>query len=135
MLIFHIDGEPVPRHEIISGRRLIDARKAEKGRIKCELRRQYNGELLATAIKVKFFFHLAIPSSAPRKKKEAMLKGLVRPTKPPDCSNLQKLYEDCLIGTVIEDDRFVVSISSVKSWSLYGYTLIQIATIEETNVI
>jgi Holliday junction resolvase RusA-like endonuclease len=61
-------------------------------------------------------FVFPFPKSASKAKKEKMKAGEIIPTKC-DCTNLQKLYEDCLKGIVITDDRNVVYVSSFK---LYG---------------
>ena len=48
-----------------------------------------------------------------------MLNKEIYYTKTPDCTNVQKFFEDCLKGTVIEDDRYVVESTSRK---MYGNT-------------
>lgn len=44
-----------------------------------------------------------------------MLDGKIFPTRC-DCTNLQKLYEDCLKGIVIKDDRQVIVVTSYKCY-------------------
>lgn len=131
MLIFHIPGEPVPRRERIAYKRLIDDRAAIKRRIKWCLKGQYREEPLATALKVTFAFYMAIPASTTRIRKRAMLEGRIRPTKKPDCSNLIKLYEDCMTGIAYQDDRFIVSVHADKFWAERPSTIITITPIED----
>lgn len=59
-----------------------------------------------------------------------MLKGEILPTSC-DCTNLQKLYEDCLKGIVIKDDRKVAKIFSEKVYGEKEGVFIQILTLKE----
>jgi Holliday junction resolvase RusA-like endonuclease len=88
---------------------------------------------LNTALKVNFVFYLQIPATTTKRRKSGMLSGRIRPTKKPDCSNLIKLYEDCMTGYVYEDDRFIVAVSAEKFWAERPCTIITISQIEEDH--
>lgn len=49
-----------------------------------------------------------IPKSASKTKRELMLRGLIRPTKKPDVSNVLKAIEDGLNGVAYHDDSQIV---------------------------
>jgi len=61
--------------------------------------------------------YMKIPKSVSKKKKVLMLAGKIRPTKKPDRTNIQKLYEDLLNGIVYLDDAQVVGGSTEKFYS------------------
>lgn len=61
-----------------------------------------------------------------------MEKGEIIPTRL-DCTNMQKLYEDCLKKIVIDDDRNVAKIISEKSYAEREGIVIQVYTLKEFN--
>jgi Holliday junction resolvase RusA-like endonuclease len=81
-----------------------------------------------TSIRLKFTFEP--PKFTSKKKRLLMLAGDIIPTSC-DCTNLQKLYEDCLKGIVIDDDRKVANIFSEKVYGEKESILIQVFTLEE----
>jgi Holliday junction resolvase RusA-like endonuclease len=108
--------DPVPwAAPKLSKHRCYDPREADKRAIRFYLRDQYDGEPYEKYVSVHFFFAFEPPPSTPLKKRIQMLSGEIRPTKC-DCTNLQKLYEDCLKGIVIKDDRQVCVVSSSKCY-------------------
>lgn len=58
-----------------------------------------------------------IPKSASKKKREQMLQGVVRPTKKPDCSNVQKAVEDGINKIAYADDSQIVETQVFKYYS------------------
>lgn len=61
-----------------------------------------------------------------------MLDGDIIPTKG-DCTNYQKLYEDCLKKIVITDDRNVEVIGSRKLYGEKGQVTIKVSNRHEYN--
>lgn len=58
-----------------------------------------------------------IPKSASKRKREAMMGGLIRPTRKPDCSNVLKSIEDALNGLAYRDDSQIVKVAMQKWYS------------------
>jgi Holliday junction resolvase RusA-like endonuclease len=77
-------------------------------------------------------FHFKPPESASKKRKIEMLAGKEIPTKK-DCTNMQKLYEDCLKKIVVNDDRNVAKISSEKLYAEKDEVIIKVWTLKEYN--
>ncbi len=61
--------------------------------------------------------YMAIPASATKKKREAMLSGLIRPTKKPDRDNIEKIVLDSLNGIAYPDDKQVTDGEFKKRYS------------------
>ena len=74
-------------------------------------------ELLETPVAVYLYIRLPIPKSYPRKRLEACLKGLERPTKKPDIDNLAKSVLDGINGVIWRDDSQIVSLHVTKVYS------------------
>ncbi len=55
-----------------------------------------------------------IPKSVSKRKREAMIGGLIWPTKKPDCDNVAKIIADALNGLAWRDDSQVVSLHVCK---------------------
>jgi Holliday junction resolvase RusA-like endonuclease len=132
---FRIEGDPVARAEKIARRGntciLYDARKKEKTFIKGALRLHHRDPLLTGYLRLYADYFIKIPASASKKKRAAMLSGDIRPNVKPDLSNFFKLYEDCLTGTVIEDDRLIVSYGASDKWyAPIPCTLLTIETLD-----
>lgn len=66
----------------------------------------------------------AIPKSASKKARAAMLADEVRPTKRPDTSNIAKAYEDALNEIVYRDDSQIVLGSVRKMWGDVAKTVV-----------
>lgn len=69
----------------------------------------------AVAIHMKAYY--AIPSSASKKAKEAMLAERLRPTKRPDYDNVLKVFSDALNGIAYKDDGQIVTAIFEKYYS------------------
>jgi len=66
-------------------------------------------------VEIRAFF--AIPTSASKKKKEAMLSGQIRPDKKPDLDNIAKVILDSANGLIYADDKQVVNLICDKYYS------------------
>lgn len=113
---------------------VYDPREAEKRSAAHLIRTAYKeatviGLLITDYVALEFFFHFR-PGKVSKKKRAEMIAGLHYPTRY-DCTNMQKLYEDCLKKTVISDDRNVVKIYSEKLYSEKDQTIIRIYTLKE----
>jgi len=112
--------------------RVYDTRAAEKRAARLCIKSQYDAWPLSGYIIIQFTFLFKPPVSASKKRKAKMLAGEIIPTHV-DCTNCQKLYEDCLKKIVIYDDRNVAEISSKKLYADKEMIIIKIWTLEEHN--
>ncbi|MBR6102603.1 MAG: RusA family crossover junction endodeoxyribonuclease [Ruminococcus sp.] len=89
--------------------------------VKMEYRRQCKDKRFAddAMIGIVIYAYYAIPKSASKKKKEAMLRRLIRPTVKPDYDNIAKIVSDALNGIAYADDKNIVD-SAVHKF--YSYT-------------
>jgi Holliday junction resolvase RusA-like endonuclease len=79
---------------------------------------------------LEFEFVFKPPKSSSKKMRSLMLAGEVYPTQK-DCTNCQKFLEDCLKDIVMEDDRYVVRITSSKRYGVESEILIKLYGIQE----
>lgn len=131
MITLEIPFSPVawaaPR---LSRNRTYDPKEADKRSIRYIIKEQYKGSPLEGYVSLFFTFVFKPPESASKKKQLDMLDGRIIPTKS-DCTNCQKLYEDCLKKIVIKDDRNVEVIGSRKLYGPLGKVIIYILNREE----
>ena len=107
-----------------------DPCEKDKRSIRFYLKDQYKQDPINDYVIVKFQFLFSVPKSYSKKKKDLALSCQIFPTQK-DCTNLQKLYEDCLKGIVITDDRNVIGISSKKFYAQKDSVFINIYTLED----
>ena len=108
---------PVPWQAAIKGRwGFYDPKEKEKRCVRYYIKQCYKGDLITDYVRLYFEFFFKVPKSASNKKKMEMLQNKIFPTRC-DCTNLQKLHEDCLKGIVIEDDRKVIETHSRKFYA------------------
>lgn len=132
MIILDIPDKPIPYKAPQHGARCtFNPRYQEKQHIQWIIKQQYDGEILTGALSICFAFYFEVPKHWSKKKKEAALKGEIRPTTRPDCSNMLKFIEDCLIGIVIEDDSLAVHEEQDKWYAPHAHTVIKIEKIYE----
>ena len=74
-------------------------------------------EPLETPLNVYIYIRLPIPQSYSKKRTEACLEGLERPTKKPDLDNYAKAIMDSLNGIVYADDSQVVELHVTKVYA------------------
>lgn len=107
-----------------------DPKEADKRAIRYLIRQQYTGDIITGYTVIWMDLHFEPPASASKKQRALMLSGHIIPTSR-DCTNCQKLYEDCLKKIVIDDDRKVKRITSDKAFAEKGKVVIKIYTLEE----
>lgn len=118
-IVLTLSGAPVPwtPSRVVRGKYAFSPRYREKQHHQWEVASQYRGEIIEVPLFIHMEFHMPIPASTSKKQRAKMLENSFPHTKKPDCTNLQKYSEDCLIGIVIKDDSQVVSIRSQKKYS------------------
>ena len=128
MIEITLDVTPVPwSAPKLSRFRTYDPKEAEKRATRYLIRQQYKDEPIQGYVRINFIFYFPPPKSASKKQREKMLRHEIIPTRC-DCTNLQKLYEDCLKNIVITDDRNVEYISSLKLYGEKGQVKITVYT-------
>ncbi len=101
------------------GKKSFNPLYKEREFVQHQIRKQYDGNLINCAISITIQVCIPTPTSISKKKREEMIRGDIKPVKRPDCTNIQKFYEDCIKGIVIEDDSIVCDITTRKR---YGST-------------
>ena len=130
-ILIDIPGKPIPfKAPQVYQSRTFNPRHAEKDQVQDIIRKQYGDALLDAPLNVRFTFFVQIPVSFSKKKVEAALSGEIFPVTRPDASNMVKFYEDCLIGTVIEDDSLIVVLCAYKLYAVKPSTVIQIEIVK-----
>lgn len=133
MLKFTIPGEPIPwTVPRLSRGRTYDPKEKEKAAIRFYIWHQYDGDLIEDYVGLFFIFFFSIPKSYTKKQRKWIEEGRLIPTRG-DCTNYQKLYEDCLKKIVISDDRNVEIIGSKKLFADEGKVEIYVLNREEVN--
>jgi Holliday junction resolvase RusA-like endonuclease len=131
MIELNLPVIPVPWAAPVRSRgAFYDIRDANKRCAKFYIKQQYSAIPIEDYTVLEFTFTFPLPPSASKKKRAQMLAGEIIPTKC-DCTNLQKLYEDCLKKIVIDDDRKVAKIFSEKLYGEKEGVKINIYTLEE----
>jgi len=75
-------------------------------------------------ISAHIFAHYAVPKSASKKKKAAMLADEIRPMKKPDTDNIAKIVLDALNGIAYKDDSQVVFLQVEKGYAENGSVVV-----------
>lgn len=97
-----------------------------------KIRECYKGDIYDGYVALFFHFQFKIPKSTPKKIQAQMLNNEVIPTRC-DVTNCQKLFEDCLKGIIIRDDRKVAFTCSQKSYAMNPAILIEIKDFHTYN--
>jgi Holliday junction resolvase RusA-like endonuclease len=104
-----------------------------KKSIQWQIHLQWKGRpVLEKPLEVWFAFGFKPPKNTPKKKKAAMISGMIKHTVKPDTTNLQKSCEDCLKKIVIKDDNLIFRIHSEKFWADEDH--IAIALLEHEDI-
>lgn len=120
MIYIEIPFEPVPWSvPRLSRNHTYDPKEKDKRAITYLIKEQYRDEPIEGYVALFFSFVFQIPKSASKAKRAQMLAGSIIPTRS-DCTNCQKLYEDCLKNVVFTDDRYVEVIGSRKLYAEKG---------------
>ena len=93
-----------------------DPKAKQKELARWQIKGQYRDNPIPGHVALQFIFYIPIPKSASKAKRTQMLRGQILPTSP-DTTNMQKLYEDCLQGIVIENDRYASDVRSTRRYS------------------
>lgn len=78
-------------------------------------------------LKVSLFFGMPIPMSTTKRRKAAMLDGVLKHTKKPDLDNLIKAVLDALNDVAWEDDSQIIRVAAEKEYSEDPYVYIKIS--------
>ena len=133
MIEITIPLPPTPWQAPTKGRFVFyDPKETEKRAVRYHVRDQHSSPPITEYTALEFKFTFKPPKSTTKKKRARMLSGEIIPTRA-DCTNLQKLYEDCLEGIVIDDDRKVAKIFSEKIYGEKDEVLIRLFTLQEYN--
>lgn len=132
MIQLEIPIRPTPwaSPELGRGGHVYDIREPDKRVCRYLLRALYHEPPIPGYVVVEFVFIFRVPFSTSKKKKAQMLAGEIIPTRS-DCTNLQKLTEDCIKNILITDDRNVAKISSEKIYGNKEKILINVFSLEE----
>ena len=123
---FTVPGEPRgkgrPRFSTANGRvttRTPHETAMYENLIRLEYQRQCAGMRFAddAELAMTLFAYYAIPKSASKKKKLAMLKSEMRPIKTPDLDNVIKAVGDSLNQIAYRDDAQIVEVHACKHYS------------------
>ncbi len=109
---------------------IYDIRSKEKKWLKWHISKLYKSDPVQGYVVIDFTFYFPVPASATKKKKVQMLAGEIIPTAC-DCTNCQKLTEDCIKNILMSDDRNVAQISSRKLYGEKEKIIIKLWTLRE----
>lgn len=79
------------------------------------------------ALRMEVRIFTAPPKSASNKKREAMLNGIIRPTKRPDVDNILKIIMDALEGLAYSNDKQIVQVQAFKLYNMRPRTEVVIS--------
>ncbi len=99
---------------------------ADKETAQWQIRAQYRDGPILGPIQLDFTFFIPIPKNTSYIRRRQMLAHIILPEVMPDTTNMQKFYEDCLKGIVIEDNGSATDISSKKRYSEKPGVLIRV---------
>lgn len=74
-----------------------------------------------------------LPKSASKKKRAAMLRGEIRPTRKPDCDNILKLVADALQPIAFQDDSCIVRMVCRKIYSTEPGLVVELNELAGSN--
>ena len=126
-LHIEIPGEPIgqgrPRFSTVCGHAVAyDAPKSRNYKayvklIATEAIKKQEWKVYELPICLRIYAFFSVPKSKSKKFKEAALKGILFPTKKPDCSNIVKGIEDALNGLAYKDDAYICDLQVKKYYS------------------
>lgn len=68
-------------------------------------------------VSVDLYIRVGVPASFSKKRSDACLRNIERPTKKPDIDNVIKSYLDAMNGIIYVDDTQVIRVSAKKGYS------------------
>lgn len=122
-LTFIVPGEPrgKGRPRFVStpsgGRAFTDQQTVSYERMIAWCAKQAGAVPVETPVRMRVLAYLQIPTSASKKRQEAMASGVELPAKKPDADNLIKALMDGLNGVAFRDDVQVCELTFSKFWS------------------
>lgn len=117
MIQLHIHCDPTSWSAARAGKHChYDPKSKQKDFARWQIKGQYRGVPITGHVALVFTFYIPIPKSASKAKRTQMLRRQILPTSP-DTTNMQKLYEDCLQGIVIENDRYASDVHSRRFYA------------------
>jgi len=117
MILIELTGKPTPWSAPQQGLRgFYDKKSKDKEFVRWQIKSQYRGTPIQGFVAIDFKFFIPIPKNTSKAQERQMLLGQILPTTP-DTTNMQKLYEDCLQGIVIENDRYANRVASMRVYS------------------
>lgn len=134
-MIIEILGKPLSqqrhRHSVTKFGKVFvyDPLAREKMVLKKELEKKYEGTLYDSA-RISFYFYMPIFKNMPLKEKALAEKEELFHLKKPDVDNLVKFYLDCLVPTVLSDDRGIILGECQKIYSPEPRTVIFLETLQ-----
>ncbi len=131
MILLQIDCVPEPWSASCKGKHgFYDKKSQHKEMVRWQLKGQYRDQPLQGHVGLEFIFFIPIPKSTSKAMRRQMLDRRVLPTCP-DVTNMQKLYEDCLQGIVIDNDRYSSEITAKRYYSENPGILIRVRRLKE----
>lgn len=112
-------GRPNPRAKRVFTPKETLAYQNTVGQVCADVMRRHGIRALDGALRVTITARFAIPKSASKAKRAAMLAWVDRPTKKPDASNIAKAVEDGMKGIAFADDAQVCELSVIKLYALH----------------
>jgi len=131
MEFFEIMGDPIAwKRAGGCGNRYFDRQLKEKHQVQWELKESYgNLKCHIKPIKAIFEFHMTLPTSWSKKKREITVKTPHKSK--PDIDNLQKFISDALNGILWKDDALIYEVHAKKFYSYVPRTIIHIEEYDE----
>ena len=90
-----------------------------------------SNEILETPVTVAIYITVPIPSSYSKKRTEACLKDIERPTKKPDIDNIAKCFLDAMQDVVYLNDTQVLTLHVTKVYGTVG--MVEVMVREDLN--
>jgi len=84
--------------------------RAYEAAVKAAYMEQHGQTMLTGPLAAEITVYMAVPASATKKAREAMMAGKILPTKRPDIDNCAKGILDALNGLAFEDDRQITGL-------------------------
>lgn len=107
-----------------------DIRDKYKKELRTLLKEAYKEKPLEGYVCLFMGLYFPVPKSASAPQKVKMLKGEILPTRA-DCTNCQKLVEDCAKNILFNDDRNVTVVSAFKAYAMVPGIVIQVYPLKE----
>ena len=123
-MIFTVPGEPVgkgrPRVTRAGHAYTPEKTATYENLVKVEFERQCKGQRFGDTEQLQLTIHcfFGLAKSDSKRKREAKIRGVIRPTKKPDIiDNIVKIIADALNGVAYGDDTQIVSVWAEKQYA------------------